>query len=109
MVNVNIGRMRHRIVIQELQEVSDGGGGFIEDWVDVVTVWADVEPLQSREYFEAQQTQVELTHRVKMRFRASLTTAHRLKHKDRALAIQSIINVDERNVELRVLCAEVAG
>lgn len=102
---MNIGKLRHRVVIQALQPVPDGGGGYTEDWVDTATVWANVEPLQGSTFVQAQKLKVQLTHRVTMRFRP-LSDANRLKHKGRILDIDFILNVEERNEQLKINCAE---
>lgn len=102
---MNIGKMRHRVTIQALQPVPDGGGGYTEDWINVDTVWAEVEALQGSTFVQAQKLNVQLTHRVKMRYHP-ITDANRLLHKGRILDIDYILNVDERNVELRINCAE---
>lgn len=100
------GTLRHRVRIQQLVQTGDGMGGIMETWQDVAVVWAAVEPLQGRELFEAQQVRAELSHRVRLRYRPDIAPKMRLIHKGRVFHIESVINRDERNRELVLLCAE---
>lgn len=101
------GRMRKRVTIQRLERTDDGYGGIVETWVDVATVWAAVEPLTGRERYEAQQVQSDLSHKVTMRYRPGIMPQMRLVLKDRPLDIVAVINVEERNRWLELLCREV--
>lgn len=100
------GDMRHRITFQKPIETPDGHKGHTVNWQDMVTVWASVEPLSGREYFYAHQIQAEITHRVKTRYRTDITTKMRIKHRDRVLEIESIIDLKERREVLEILCKE---
>lgn len=106
MKKIEIGAMRHRITFQKPIETPDGHKGHTVQWQDVITVWASVEPLSGREYFYAHQVQAEVTHRVKTRYRTDITTKMRIKHRDRVLEIESIIDLKERREVLEILCKE---
>ena len=67
---------------------------------------ASVEPLSGREYFYSHQIKAEVTHRVKIRYREDITTKMRIKHRDRVLEIESILDKKERREELEILCRE---
>lgn len=103
------GRLRHRVDIEEFaQNKSTDTGAVTEAWATVATVWASVEPLKGREFIEASQVQSNLSHRVRMRYRPGVTTSHRLVHNGRALNIVSVANLEERNIELEIMCMEAA-
>lgn len=104
---MSAGRLRKRVTIQRLARTDDGYGGSLEDWQDVATVWAAVEPLRGSERYEAQQVQSVLSHRVMMRYRPGIKPQMRLVMKDRTLMIEAVINVEERNRWLELLCQEV--
>lgn len=99
------GVLRKRVTIQTLTQVSDGGGGFTEDWTDTATVWARVEPLDGTERFEAQQVSSALSHRVTIRHRA-VTPQQRLKYGTRIFRINAVLNPEERDEMLHLLCEE---
>lgn len=45
----------HTVTFQKLSRVSDGGGGWIQSWSDVLTISGFVDTPSSREIFTAQQ------------------------------------------------------
>lgn len=106
MKKIEIGAMRHRITFQQPIKTPDGHKGHTVAWQDMVTVWASVEPLSGREYFYSHQIKAELTHRVKTRYREDITVKMRIKHRDRVLEIESIIDKKEKHEELEILCRE---
>ena len=101
-----IGDMRHRITFQKPIKTPDGHKGHTVKWQDVITVWASVEPLSGREYFSSHQISAVVTHRVKIRYREGLIETMRIKHRERVLAIESILDKKERREELEILCGE---
>jgi len=107
MKKTEIGDMRHRITFQEPVKTPDGYKGHTVQWQDVVTVWASVEPLSGREYFYSHQIKAEVTHRVRIRYRTDITIKMRAKlSEDRALEIESILDLKERRETLEILCRE---
>jgi SPP1 family predicted phage head-tail adaptor len=103
---MNIGRMRHKVTIQRPAQIPDNGGGYQDGWAAVATVWAEVTPLRGREFFQAQQTQTEITHKVRIRYR-NVTNDSRLIFDKRVLNIKGTpINVNERNEVLEIHCVE---
>lgn len=100
------GRLRHRVTIEQVSEDVDSAGGPIKEWTSINTVWANVRPVRGREFSGAAQVTAEVTHRVFMRYLANLTSADRLVFEGRVFDIESVINIDERNVELEILCTE---
>jgi len=106
MKKIEIGDMRHRITFQKPVETPDEHKGHTVSWQDMITAWASVEPLSGREYFYAHQIQAEVTHRVKTRYRQDITVKMRIKHRDRVLEIESIIDLKERHQILEILCRE---
>lgn len=100
-------RLRHRVTIQQPVAAVNGYGERITTWSTVATVWAAVEPLRGREFFDAEQTQAEISHRVIMRYRTGMESTMRLLHLTRVLHIGTIIDVDERHRELQLMCREM--
>lgn len=100
-------RFRHRVTIQQKGKVQDEYGQEREDWMDVATVWAAVEPLRGREYFEAHQVQAEVTTRIRIRYRPGVRPDMRVVYNGRIFNIQSVIDPEERHRELQLMCREV--
>ena len=106
MKKIEIGEMRHRLTFQKPEKTPDGYKGHTVKWLDVVTVWASIEPLSSREYFYAHQIKNEVSHRARTRFRTDVAPEMRIKHGERIFAIESIIDLEERHQFLEILCRE---
>lgn len=107
---MNPGRLRHRITLQEYKEVLDEYKTPIDEgWEDVATVWASIEPIQGREYIQLQNTQSELTTRIRIRFRVGVKPSMRVLYGDRVFNIQSVIDFEERHIEMQLMCIEKVG
>jgi len=101
------GDLRHRITLQQKTETRDSFGAVIETWNDVATLYASIEPLRGKEFFDAQQVNAEVTIRIRIRYRSGVTPNMRVLFGTRTFDIQSVINVDERNREMILMCREV--
>jgi SPP1 family predicted phage head-tail adaptor len=98
--------LRHRLVLEELQRVSDAGGGFSEDWVTVATLWCDLRPVAGLETVEADRLAGRVSHEISLRYRPGVVPAMRFRKGTRVFHILSVINVGERNRWLKCLCEE---
>lgn len=105
------GKMRHRITFQRFDGQRDDYGdpleGEEEHWTDAASVWAEIKPVSGREFYAAQQSQSEMTHKVSCRYRSGLDTAMRIVYRDRVFKIVSIIDWEERHESLLVMCKEL--
>ncbi len=110
-VNFDAGKLRHRITFQQfngtLDEYGDPQDKNDNNWTDVATVWAAVDPVSGREFYEAQQSQSDVTHKIRCRYRSGLNTAMRIKFGSRILEIRSIIDWEERHESLLIMAVEV--
>ena len=100
------GRMRHRVVIQQQTTTQDSLGQPANTWNDLDTVFAAVEPLSGKEFFDAQQVNAETTTRFRLRYRSDVTHDMRISFRDRNYNIHSIINAGERDHEMILLAGE---
>jgi SPP1 family predicted phage head-tail adaptor len=103
---VKIGKLRHRIAIERVAETQDSDGSVLESWSAYATAQASIEPISGREYFAAQTTQADVTHRISLRYLAGITPKMRVKFEFRIFDILSVININERNRELQLMCRE---
>lgn len=97
------GRLNERVTIQQKSVVRDSDGSEAITWLDVATVWMQVQPLSGREFIAARQAQSDITTRFRCRYRAGLTTAMRLSWRGQAFAITDIIDRDAAGDELEIL------
>lgn len=102
------GRLRHHIQIQAKAITRDAGGGAAELWKTIVNGarWAEVVPISSSERFEGYQLQELVTHKIRTRYLAGVTTGHRVVYGSRLFDVQSVIDWNERHRELALLCVE---
>jgi SPP1 family predicted phage head-tail adaptor len=103
---VNIGKLRHRITIEQVAEAQNPDGSILETWSTYANAQASIDPVSGREYFAAQTTQADVTHRISLRYLAGITPKMRVKYGSRIFDILSVININERNRELQLMCRE---
>lgn len=104
--------LRHRITFQRRSTETDAYGADLVAWVDVATnIPAGISPLNGRELMAAKAVQSEVTHQIDIRYQTFLanpkdSAAMRIVYRDRHFNIQSVLNVDERRREMRIMAAE---
>jgi SPP1 family predicted phage head-tail adaptor len=103
---MTIGQLRHRVQLQAEVLTPDGYGGAAKTWDTVDTVAASVEPLSGREFFQAQQTQSSVSHKITIRHRADTTSSLRILFGTRVFDISSVLNPDERNRWMVLMATE---
>lgn len=106
--NINPGELRHKITFQKFDKGQQNEYGEpIPNWVDVFTVRAGIYPISGKEFYAAETVNSAVTHKVNIRYVKGLTPDMRVKFGDRLFSIISIINFQERNTELQLLCKEL--
>jgi len=100
------GELSRRGIVQEPSESQDGRGEVTVAWSTYAKRWMSVVPLSGRELFEAQQVDARVSHRIKMRYDSAINSRMRIAIGSRIFNIASVINVDESNEELRLMCTE---
>lgn len=101
------GKLNRRVTIQELLVSKDQYNADIESWVDLINVWAYIEPLRGREYWQAKQVVAEVTGRITIRYFAGIDEKMRVVYGDKTYNILAVINPEERNRTLQLLVKEV--
>jgi len=100
------GRLRHRITIQQPASTVGVLGEKIKSWADVATVWAAIEPVRGREFFEAHQRESEATTIITIRYKSGLNVRMRINFGSKYYKIDNILNPDERNRYLEIMAIE---
>ena len=103
---MNAGKLRHRITFQRPSEEKDRLGGYEDDWVDEATVWAQISPVSGKEYLTQVQQNV-VTHKIYCRYRHGISPRLRIKFGKRIFRIITVLNWEERNEGLTVMCEEL--
>ncbi len=111
------GGFDQRIVLQRRIEARSPRGEAIVSYLNAFAVWAAVEPLSGRELFHAQQTQSEVTTRIRIHWREGVTELMRVMHvtsygsPDTAnlYDIKSVIDLKSKHHEMHLLCVRRAS
>lgn len=103
---MNAAKMNHRITFQRQATDKDKLGGYSDDWIDVMTVWAQISPVSGREYL-TQMRENTISHKIYCRYRAGLSPKMRILFGKRIFRIISILNWEERNIGLTIMCEEL--
>lgn len=96
------GTLRDRIVIQRQSTAVDQAWGQSTAWNDISTVWASVVATVADESFAQKGTASATGYTVKMRYRADVSGADRLKYRGVVLDIVGVIDVGGRRRELEI-------
>jgi SPP1 family predicted phage head-tail adaptor len=106
---IRAGRLKHRVAIQTQSTTLDSYGEATGSWSTDDTVWAAVEPVNGTEKDIGEGMASVVSHRVIMRYVSGLTSKSRLLFGSRVLGIESVINHEERNEFMKLLCKEVVS
>lgn len=103
------GQLRHRVAVQKAVETQSSSGEITVEWQILNWTWAAIMPLEGREFDAANQVKSESSHEIRLRYDSSLTSEHRILYGTRVFEINAVLNVDERDREMRLLAREVAA
>ena len=103
---MEIGTLNKRITLQYETKTADGMGGFDVVWTHGATVWAAIWATSAKELVQSMQTDMVITHRIRIRYRSTFKPSWRIKFGTRYFNIISMINPAERNEYLDLMCEE---
>lgn len=104
---IQVGPMRERVTIKAPTEVKARSGEVTLKWdTTVAEVWASVMGLSSRDILQAQQANVILTHRIRIRYLPDVTVQHRIIWRGRTMEIASVVERENRSM-LEMLAREL--
>jgi SPP1 family predicted phage head-tail adaptor len=113
MFRINPGKYRHIITIQKVIEIDNPYGERPNvnenDWVNVLTTRAAINPISGKDIFDALMTESEITHRISVRYHPTvhIDSTMRIKFGNRIFSIIAPpINFQEKNIELQILAKE---
>lgn len=107
MTSKTIGCMRSRLTLEAPVDFTDDTGGVARSYIVQAVVWGAIMPAAAGDRFVAERMEQTITHSVRLRFRAGLTGAMRLRLGARMFLIHGIENVDERRRFVLCHCEEV--
>lgn len=105
---MNVGNLRHTAELQSYvigSPSTDAHGQPSGAWVTLATRAMSIEPLSGALLFAAQQQHREITTRIRLRwYDVPVDADLRVKRGSTYYYVQSVINFQERNVEMQLLC-----
>ncbi len=100
-------RLIHTIALEQRPGMTDSFGEQTLTWSSFMSgIPAKVMPISGRELLASGAIASEITHRVVMRYVSGVTAEMRVSFNGRYFAIKAILDEEERNVKLTLLCAE---
>ena len=105
--SIEAGRLRFPLTLQNEVTVIGSKGQAKEEWQDELNIYADIRPLMGRIAEIAKQRQPLATHALTARHHPSIKPQKRFLYGERIFNILEVLNIDERNRHLEMLCAEV--
>lgn len=106
-----VGTYRHRVRLQNPgPPIPDGDGGYTQSWTDLTPAVVDVSiqaaTARSLEYLAVGTVAASASHVVTGRWHPGVTTHTRVLFGSRVLHVTGVGNVDERDVEMILMCQE---
>jgi SPP1 family predicted phage head-tail adaptor len=109
------GQLRKRITIQQRSTTVDGFGQPALSWVDLATVWADIQVLYGQQLARSQSIYNMTSHQIVIRFQSFLSDVRKVGSyravyvgagTTRYFDIGASMNEAERNRMVTLLCSE---
>lgn len=109
---INSGRLRHRIRIEQLVNLTDSNGDVIQDensgevaqeWQLFQAVWAAIEPLSAKEFIASQATQSKVVARITIRHLVGVNAGMRAIHNGKTYNIEGALADKDSGLEYLTL------
>jgi SPP1 family predicted phage head-tail adaptor len=95
----------HTVIVQTFIKIDDGAGGFTENWVDLKTIEAHIQPISGNEYYHAQKIQNPVEVDVYTPYDSDIQSTFRLKNGNEVLNIKAVLNQGGMNEILLLKCS----
>jgi SPP1 family predicted phage head-tail adaptor len=102
----NAGSYRHPITFQKQSVTTNDYGEKLSVWEDVITVKAGIYPISGKDYISAVEVNSEVTTKINLRYVPGITDDMRVKFGDRLFTVIAVMNFQEMNKELQLMCKE---
>ena len=97
------------IIIQSRGDTKDSLGGRITVWSTFASPWAKIKPTSGYESRQAGKVQASITHKVTIRYLFGVLPKMRILFGTRIFDIHAVLNTEERNVSMVLMCEEGTG
>jgi SPP1 family predicted phage head-tail adaptor len=108
---LNAGSLNRRIKFQRPSTIKDMMGAPRRSWIDVATVWGEIQPLSGREAVIASRISAEISHQITVRYQPIFDDPQqvaqmRALYRSRIFNIHSALNEDEKRIQVTLLVSE---
>ncbi|MBL5919830.1 phage head closure protein [Lelliottia amnigena] len=105
---MNLGKLKHRIRIERRNGVQNTEtGAMVYSWQKVADVYAEVTPVSVKEFITSQAANVELSARIKIRYREDIKAQDRIIFRGKNYAVEGILPDPDSGLEYLTLpCSE---
>lgn len=105
------GDLSHRVQFQRANTTKDNLGAPQRTWVDLATVWADIQSLTGRDLVVAQRISNEISHQITVRYQAifsdpKIVSTYRCLYRSRVFQIHAALNEGEQDVFVTLYASE---
>ena len=104
---VSAGSLKRKLTIEYKTQLADAYGSLVDTWGTHATWWASINPITGREYVSDGKVNSEVTTRIRGRYLNGVSPIMRVKYGTRIYSIVAVINIEERNREIELLCKEI--
>lgn len=102
------GKLNRKISIQQpVSAAKDAYGAEVVTWSTLANVWASRQQLSGREYFAAQQELSNIGIKFRIRYRDDVEPKMRVVSDSLTYDIESVIDADDRERELVLMCSRI--
>lgn len=103
---IRAGKLKHRVEVQARTVQQDTFGDAAEVWTTLAFRWASIEPEGGREVWQADQQRPDVSGTITIRSYRGLTPKHRIKWGSRIFNLESVTDLGEDGVEMRLAYRE---
>lgn len=100
------GKLRNKISLEREVVTPDGFGGSSHVWVEIKTFRAYIKPVSGSERLHSQRLEASMSHKVFIRYNNDIMPTDRINYNGRFFQIRAVINIEERNKWLELVCEE---
>lgn len=101
-----IGAMRHRVTLEQAVDTPGSGGSATRTWAVLGTAWAEIAPERSGTVQRHARDEAQISHRIRMRYRDTVTSADRILLGARSFRVLGVVDVGEAHRVLEFRCRE---
>ena len=102
-----IGQLNQRASVLAATTTPDGGGGFSESWLPLLTVWARLEPVSGDDVFGPDALESRVRHKIVTRRYASIVAGQRVAIGTRNFRIHAVLDEGPQAQLITLLCEEL--